>query len=79
MQECLFFSVISQTRVVQPQLWYKVSGEIFDQDQTELGGGVRCIHVHNVQKLVPRKKCLLNFVWIYSPRELEPKGEVAPA
>lgn len=28
---------------------------------------MRYSHVHNV--LVPRKKCLLNLIWIYSPRE----------
>lgn len=76
MQEC-FFRVTSQTGVVQPQLWDKVSGEVCDQDQTELGGGVRCSNVHNVQKLVPRKNCLLNLLWISSLRELKPKCEVA--
>lgn len=79
MQECFFFSMISQKPVVQPQLWYKASGEVSDQDQTELGGGMRCSHVLNVHKLVPRKNCLLNLIWVSSPTEMEPKGEVAHA
>lgn len=48
-------------------------------DQTELEGIMRHSHVHNLQKLVPRRNCLLDLTWVYSPRELHPRGEVAHA